>query len=213
MLKSAVLRADAEPQVMAALHPARRVRNAEHVLGGALGDAAFPVSAESLDREARTAVVDWICSPRKVAKADVAHPITVVQADRTLNVIGVVVAEPHFVHDGGRNDPRFAHSQVPAPLGHIRDGEGAWTELRAVVPHEPPEQILLLAEHFVRPDRRRVRVVGEIFDDAIVVHAGIVRRGNRRSKRLGELREAPGRDHIAGEWLPGHRVHDGRGER
>src|SRR5262249_60822850 len=87
------LRLQAETNVVRALDPAGRVGDAEDVLRRTLGNGAFALAAEPGQREVRTSVVDRIGTPRQILEADVAHPVAVVEADRRVEVVGVVVAE------------------------------------------------------------------------------------------------------------------------
>src|SRR5439155_20006679 len=66
LLVAAILRLQAEWDVVASLYPARRVRHADDVLGRALRDAAFAVAADAGDVEPGTAVVDRIDPAREV---------------------------------------------------------------------------------------------------------------------------------------------------
>src|SRR5207248_8472236 len=86
LLVPPILRLQSEPDVVAAPHPARRVRHAEDVFRRALRDAAFAVAGEPGHREARPAVVDRIGGAGKIAQADVADPVSAVEADRRVQV-------------------------------------------------------------------------------------------------------------------------------
>ena len=79
VLELAELRLQAEPDVVAALHLARRVRDAVDVLCGTLRDPAFAVPAESRHREARTTVVDRIDPASQILQADVGDPVASVR--------------------------------------------------------------------------------------------------------------------------------------
>ena len=67
---------------------------------GAIGEAG--------EGEARTPVVDRIDAASKVAQADVANPVPAVQANRRVQMVGVVVAEPDFVDETWRDHPGVA---------------------------------------------------------------------------------------------------------
>src|SRR5438874_4224334 len=108
MLEGAVLRLQAEAHVVGPLDPARGVRDADNVFGRALRDAAFAVSAEAAHREAGATVIQWIDAAGQIFQSDVADPVAAVDADRRIQVIRVVVADPDFVDDRLRDDPRLA---------------------------------------------------------------------------------------------------------
>ena len=210
LLVPPILRLQSEPDVVAAPHPARRVRHAEDVFRRALRDAAFAVAGEPGHREAGPAVVDRIGGAGKIAQADVADPVSAVEADRRVQVVGVVVAEPDLVDDVLRDDPRFAHCEVAAVLRKVREAEHARVDLRAFVVEKPLEQLVLRVERLIAPQRRGVRIVVERLNRHVVVHPARVRRGNGRRENPREVREASRRNDVSLEGLTCQRIDDRR---
>src|SRR5262249_29885681 len=109
LLVPSILGLEPEPDVVAAFHPARCVRHAEDILGGPLCDATLAVPGIAAQREARTPVIDRVDGSGEILKPDVTHPVPSVEADRRIEVIGVVVSESDLVHYVLRDDPRVAH--------------------------------------------------------------------------------------------------------
>ena len=180
MLERAVLRLQPEAHVVAPLHPARGIRHADDVFGGALRDAAFAVSAEAAHGESRTAIVQRIGPAGQVSQADVADPVAAVEADGRVEVIRVVVPDADFVDHVLRDDPRVTDGEIPALLGEVGVGEGAGVQLGSLVIHEPLEQVVLRGQHLIRAPGGRIGIVGKVTNREIVVGRRIVRRRDRR---------------------------------
>ena len=120
-----------------------------------------PLPREAGHGEPGTAVVDRIGAAREIAQADVADPVAAVQADRRVQMVGVVVADPDLVDQARRDHPRIAGGEIASLLRQVRVAEHARVQLRALVVHEALKQVVP-GQDLIAPHRRRVGIVAEV---------------------------------------------------
>src|SRR5205823_12189977 len=105
----------------------------------------------------------------------------------------------------------MAKREVLPLLRPARIGHSARKHLKAVVPDVALEERVTGIENLIEAHCGRLRVIGEVTHDPIVVRTRRIREGNGVELRGREFREAALRNLVARKWQPRERIENRQG--